>query len=327
MTECVVTLFPVSSLHARSALPTREHGSGGSGPHSAAPEDGERAVERAPALRLRPSRACARECARRDSSRTPAVDEGLGGEWGQNKIPRPMPRAPPLPQSPHDDGRAAANQQPTIYVEGADSSATLADSTNSLLTDVCRALSTWRLWGWLGPVPQAPSIGIRRPMPPCPPASGLWRQARDSVCPGRPFAQWGIVFGVFGALCGVRDIAAPLECLPGLHPALGHVSLFQGDWRLPAVLQQWAAHMALRTGTTQHVGPGHERAPGRVRAFCTCAGAIPHIGRSACGEGGGEALMTEGPNITRPRSDQNWAAQRCRREVLRSPSPMTHTSK
>ena len=71
------------------------------------------------------------------------------------------------------------------------------------------------------------------------------RLARDSVCPGRPFAQWGIVFGVSGALCGVRDIAATLECLLGLQPALGHVSLFQGDWRLPAILQQWAAHMAV----------------------------------------------------------------------------------
>ena len=69
--------------------------------------------------------------------------------------------------------------------------------------------------------------------------------ARDSVCPGRPSAQWGIVFGIFGAMCGVRDVAATLECLPGLHPALGHVSLFQGDWRLPAILQQWAAHMAV----------------------------------------------------------------------------------
>ena len=73
----------------------------------------------------------------------------------------------------------------------------------------------------------------------------LMRLARDSVCPGRPVAQWGIVFGVSGALHGVRDIAAPLENLPGLHPALGHVSLFQGDWRLPAILQQWAAHVAI----------------------------------------------------------------------------------
>ena len=73
----------------------------------------------------------------------------------------------------------------------------------------------------------------------------LTRLARDLVCPGRPFAQWGIVFGVSGTMCGVRDIAAALECLPGLHPTLGHVSLFQGDWRLPAILQQWAAHMAV----------------------------------------------------------------------------------
>ena len=36
-----------------------------------------------------------------------------------------------------------------------------------------------------------------------------------------------------------------LENLPGLHPALGHVSLFKGDWRLPTILQQWAAHMAI----------------------------------------------------------------------------------
>ena len=69
--------------------------------------------------------------------------------------------------------------------------------------------------------------------------------ARDSVCPGRPSAQRGIVFGISGAVCGVRDVATALECLPGLHPALGHVSLFQGDWRLPAILQQWAAHMAV----------------------------------------------------------------------------------
>ena len=61
--------------------------------------------------------------------------------------------------------------------------------------------------------------------------------ARDCVCPGRPSAQWGIVFGISGAMCGVQDVAAALECLPGLHPALGHVSLFQGDWRLPAILQ------------------------------------------------------------------------------------------
>ena len=47
-----------------------------------------------------------------------------------------------------------------------------------------------------------------------------------------------------GALRGLRDIAAALECLPGLHPALGHVSLFEGDWRLPAIVQQLAAHMA-----------------------------------------------------------------------------------
>ena len=69
--------------------------------------------------------------------------------------------------------------------------------------------------------------------------------ARDSMCPGRPFAQWGIVFGISGAVCGVRDVATTLECLPSLHPALGHVSLFQGVWRLPALLQQWAAHMAV----------------------------------------------------------------------------------
>ena len=69
--------------------------------------------------------------------------------------------------------------------------------------------------------------------------------ARDSVCRGRPSAQWGIVFGISGAVCGLRDVATTLECLPGLHPALGHVSLFQGDWRLPAILQQWAAHMAV----------------------------------------------------------------------------------
>ena len=50
--------------------------------------------------------------------------------------------------------------------------------------------------------------------------------ARDSVCPGRPSAQWGIVFGVSGAMCGVRDVATTSECLPRLHPALGHVSLF-----------------------------------------------------------------------------------------------------
>ena len=69
--------------------------------------------------------------------------------------------------------------------------------------------------------------------------------ALDSVCPGRPSAQSGIVFGVSGAMCGVRDVAATQESLPGLHPALGHVSFFHGDWRLPAILQQWAAHMAV----------------------------------------------------------------------------------
>ena len=69
--------------------------------------------------------------------------------------------------------------------------------------------------------------------------------ARDSVCPGRPSAQWGIVFGISGAVCGVQDVATTLECLPGLDPALGHMSPFQGDWRLPAILQQSAAHMAV----------------------------------------------------------------------------------
>ena len=68
---------------------------------------------------------------------------------------------------------------------------------------------------------------------------------RDSVYLGRPSAQWGIVFGISGATCSVRDVATTLECLPVLQPALGHVSLFQGDWRLPAILQQWAAHMAV----------------------------------------------------------------------------------
>ena len=84
--------------------------------------------------------------------------------------------------------------------------------------------------------------------------------ARDSVCPGRPSAQWGIVFGVSGTMCGVRDVAATLECLPGLHPALGHVSLFQGDWRLPAILQQWAAHMGTLHCPPPHSG-GYTRVP------------------------------------------------------------------
>ena len=73
----------------------------------------------------------------------------------------------------------------------------------------------------------------------------LTRLAQDYVCPGHPVAQWGTVFGVFGALHGVRDIAAALENLLGLHPALGHMSLFLGDWRVRAILQQWAAHMAI----------------------------------------------------------------------------------
>ena len=69
--------------------------------------------------------------------------------------------------------------------------------------------------------------------------------ARDSVRPGRHSTQRGVVFGIFGAMCGVRDMATTLECLPGLHPALEHVSLFQGDRHLPTILQQWAAHMAV----------------------------------------------------------------------------------
>ena len=69
--------------------------------------------------------------------------------------------------------------------------------------------------------------------------------ARDAICPGPPFAQWGIVFDVSGAMCGVREVAATLECLPGLQPTLGYVSLFQGDCRLPANLQQWEVHMAV----------------------------------------------------------------------------------
>ena len=62
--------------------------------------------------------------------------------------------------------------------------------------------------------------------------------ARDSVCLGLPSAQWGIVFAVSGAMCGVWDVTATLECLPGLAPTLGHMFLLQGDWRLPAILQQ-----------------------------------------------------------------------------------------
>ena len=69
--------------------------------------------------------------------------------------------------------------------------------------------------------------------------------ARASICPGRPSAHWGIVFRVSGAVCGTRDVAATLECLPGAHPTLGDVSLFQGNWRLTAIMQQWAAHMAV----------------------------------------------------------------------------------
>ena len=61
---------------------------------------------------------------------------------------------------------------------------------------------------------------------------------------GRTVAQWGIMFDAPGALQGVCDIAAALENLAGLHPAMGDVSLFQGDWRLPAIPQQWAGHMA-----------------------------------------------------------------------------------
>ena len=73
----------------------------------------------------------------------------------------------------------------------------------------------------------------------------LTHLARESTCRGRPVAQWGIVFGVSGALQGVCDIGIALENLLGFHPVLGHVSLFQGDWRLPAILQQWAAHMVI----------------------------------------------------------------------------------
>ena len=73
----------------------------------------------------------------------------------------------------------------------------------------------------------------------------LVRLARDPVSPGRGVAQWGIMFDASGALQGVRDVAAALENLPGLHPAMGPVSLFQGDECLPTILQQWAAHMAI----------------------------------------------------------------------------------
>ena len=43
-----------------------------------------------------------------------------------------------------------------------------------------------------------------------------------------------------------------LENLPGLHLALEHVSLSQGNWRLPAILQQWAAHIALHQVSGSH---------------------------------------------------------------------------
>ena len=75
--------------------------------------------------------------------------------------------------------------------------------------------------------------------------SQLVRLARDSVSPGQTVAQWGIVFDASGALQVVRDVAAALENLPGLHPAMGHVSLLHGDWRVPAILQQGAAHLAI----------------------------------------------------------------------------------
>ena len=111
--------------------------------------------------------------------------------------------------------------------------------------------------------------------------------ARDSICPGRPSAQWGIVFGVSGAMCGVRDVAATLECLPGLHPTLGHVSLFQGDWRLPAIVQHWAAHMAvyqISAGRSVQVysGGGGRHPPARSGGVRD-VGAQIHIQSRSCG--------------------------------------------
>ena len=50
--------------------------------------------------------------------------------------------------------------------------------------------------------------------------SRLVRLARDSVSPGRAVAQWGIMFDASGALQGVRDVAAALDNLLRLHPAM-----------------------------------------------------------------------------------------------------------
>ena len=117
------------------------------------------------------------------------------------------------------------------------------------------------------------------------------RVACDSMCPGRPVAQWGIVFGVSGALHGVRDIAAALENLPGLHPALGHVSLFEGNWRLPAILQQWAAHMAIYQVSGGHSiqvysGGGGRYTPARGGGLRD-VGAPVRLQLCACGLQGG----------------------------------------
>ena len=89
-----------------------------------------------------------------------------------------------------------------------------------------------------------------------------------------------MVFGVSGALCDVRDIAAPLECLPGLHPAPGHVSLFQGDWRLPAVVQQWAAHMAVYQISGGHSIQGYNGGGG-VTYPLGAEGSVTWVPRSA----------------------------------------------
>ena len=47
-----------------------------------------------------------------------------------------------------------------------------------------------------------------------------------SVSVGRATVQWVVLFSAGGSLQGFGDPTAALESLPGLHPSLGHVTLF-----------------------------------------------------------------------------------------------------
>ena len=106
-------------------------------------------------------------------------------------------------------------------------------------------------WGGISRAHYA-GVGSRGCLLPGVVANGqLTRFARESVFSGRPVGHWGIVFNLSGALQGVHDIAMAHN-LPSLRPALQHVSLFQGDWRLHAILQQWAAQMAIYQPSGRH---------------------------------------------------------------------------